>query len=449
MANRGVDDVNNVRLTRRHWLAGMAGASLILWTSRSGFARQATPIASPVDTTRDWRSEQWVGTWATGMHRPSPGMGEEFPSQIFDLQNKTVRQIVRGSVGGDQVRVRLANTFGEEPLVIGAAHVALRDADERIDPAADRPLTFSGLPGVTIPPGAVVVSDPVALDVPPLTELAVSLYFPEPASSSTVHGFGFQTNYISEDGDFTAETALPVETEMQSWLFLTGIDVAGSDATGAIVTLGDSITDGAFSTPDTNHRWPDFLAERISAADQGPLAVLNQGIGGNRLLHDSPKELPFFGPTALARFDRDVLAQPGVTHLIVFEGINDIGLPSMGGNPAENVSAESLIAGLRQLAERAHERGIVAIGATITPYEGAMYFTPEGETKRQAVNDWIRTGGAFDGLIDFDAVVRDPDHPARILPAYDGGDHLHINDAGFKAMADSIDLDLFQTSSGG
>lgn len=435
--------MRDVRLTRRRWVAGMTGMGLTLWSFRSGLARQATPIASPVDATRDWRNEQWVGTWAAGMHRPSPGMGEEFPSQIFELQNTTLRQIVRGTVGGDQVRVRLANTFGDTPLVIGSAHIALREGDERIDPASDRALTFSGLPGMTIPSGAVVISDPVALDVPPLAELAVSLYFPEATTSGTVHGFAFQTNYLSEDGDFTAEPALPVESEMQSWLFLTGIDVAGADAAGAIVTLGDSITDGAFSTPDTNHRWPDFLAERVVPANE-PFAVLNQGIGGNRLLHDSPKELPFFGPAALARFDRDVLALPGVTHVIVFEGINDIGLPSMGGNPAENVSAEALIAGLRQLAERAHEQGIVAIGATITPFEGAMYFSPEGEDKRQAVNDWIRTSGAFDGVIDFDAVVRDPDQSARILPDYDGGDHLHINDAGFKAMADSIDLSLFE-----
>jgi lysophospholipase L1-like esterase len=437
--------VSATTLTRRQLVvAGAALSGAMFWRGSSTFARQATPIASPVDATRDWQSERWVGTWAAGVHRPSPGMGEAFPSQIFDLEGKTVRQIVRGSIGGDRVRIRLANTFGDAPLVVGAAHIALRDGDERIEPSTDRTLTFSGSPSVTIPSGSIVLSDPVALDVPPLAELAVSLYFPEPATSSTVHGFAFQTNYMSDDGDFTAETALPVETTMQSWLFLTGVDVAGSDASGAIVALGDSITDGAFSTPDTNHRWPDFLAERVSMSDRGAFAVLNQGIGGNRLLNDSLPEFPFFGPAALARFDREVLALPGVTHLIIFEGINDIGLSTMSGDPSQDVSAEEMIAGLRQLAERAHEHGIVAIGATITPYEGTEnYFSADGEAKRQAVNDWIRSGGAFDGLIDFDAVVRDPDHPARLLSAYDGGDHLHMNDAGFQAMAESIDLGLF------
>jgi lysophospholipase L1-like esterase len=386
------------------------------------------------------------------------------------LGGRTLRQIVRLSLGGEQVRIRLANTFGEEPVTIGAAHVALRDGDERIDPAAGRPLTFSGLPSVTIPAGAIVLSDPVDLAVPNLAELAISLYFPERATSRTVHSLAFQTNYLSEEGEFTAEATLPVETELQAWLYLTGVDVAVSEPTGAIVALGDSITDGAFSTPDTNHRWPDFLADRLAASGQPMRGVLNQGIGGNMVLNDGAGDFVFAGPSALARFDREVLAMPGVSHLIIFEGINDIGQseiadetppssgdssPSQGearegaglGWENQRISAEDLIAGLRQLAERAHEHGIVTYGATITPFEGAeYYFTPEREGMRQAVNDWIRTGGAFDAVIDFDAITRDPDHPARLLPAYDGGDHLHINDAGFQAMADGIDLALFQAS---
>jgi lysophospholipase L1-like esterase len=444
----GEAQLSGRRFTRRRWIACAAGAvGLAIRGTDAAYARQGTPVASPIPAGRDWRRENWVGSWAAGVHVASPGFGEVFPSQIFELGGRTLRQIVRLSLGGEQVRIRLANTFGEEPVTIGAARVALRDGDEGIDPASDRQMTFSGLPSITIPAGAVVLSDPGDLAVPDLAELAVSLYFPDPTTSRPVHGFAFQTNYLSGDGDFTAEAALPVEEEMLSWLYLTGVDVAVAEPAGAIVALGDSITDGAFSTPDTNHRWPDFLADRLAASGQPMLGVLNQGIGGNQVLNDAPPEFPFFGPSALARFDREVLAMPGISHLIVFEGINDIGLSGMVGDAARRVSPDELIAGLRQLAERAHEHGIVAYGATITPYEGtADYFTPEGEMVRQAVNDWIRTGGAFDAVIDFDAITRDPDHPVRLLPAYDGGDHLHINDAGFQAMADGIDLALFHAS---
>ncbi len=276
------------------------------------------------------------------MHAPSAGFGEQFPSQIFEFDKQTVRQIVRTSVGGDQVRVRIANTFGDVPLVIGAARLALRGADERIDPASDRVLMFSGSPAIIVPPGALAVSDPVALTVPALSELAVSMYFPEPTTSTTVHALAFQTNYFSPVGDFTAEAAMPVETTAQAWVFLTGIDVTVTEPTSVVVALGDSITDGALSTPDTNQRWPDLLAERLAAeTDQPAMAVLNAGIGGNRVLRNPPEGFEFAGPNALARFDRDVLAQPGVTHLIVFEGINDIGLPAVTGDPAEFVSADA------------------------------------------------------------------------------------------------------------
>ena len=417
-----------------------------LWGGRPAIARQATPVSSPASLTRNWRGERWVGTWAAAMHEPSAGFGEEFPSQFFEFDKQTVRQIVRTSVGGEQVRVRLANTFGDVPLVIGAARLALRDSQERIDPASDRVLTFSGSPSISIPPGALAVSDPVALFVPAFSELAVSMYFPEPTTSTTVHAFAFQTNYFSPIGDFTAEAAMPVEKTAQAWVFLTGIDVTVSEPTGVVVALGDSITDGALSTPDTNQRWPDLLAERLAAeTDQPATAVLNAGIGGNRVLRNPPEGFEFAGPNALARFDRDVLAHPGVTHMIVFEGINDIGLPAITGDPAEFVSAEALVAGLRQIAERAHEHGIVVIGATITPFEGSMVFSEKGEAIRQAVNDWIRGGGAFDAVLDFDEVLRDPTQPTRLLPAFDAGDLLHPNDAGFAAMADSIDLALLRT----
>jgi lysophospholipase L1-like esterase len=377
------------------------------------------------------------------MHTPGPGFGEELPSQIFEFEKQTVRQVVRTSIGGDQVRVRLANTFGDTPLVIGAARLALRDTEERIDRASDRELTFSGSTSLTIPPGAVAISDPVALPVPALSDLAVSIYFPEPTTSTTVHGFAFQTNYISPVGDFSSEATMPVESTAQTWVFLAGVDVMVGEPTGVVVALGDSITDGAFSTPDTNRRWPDLLAERLIAdSDHPAMAVVNAGIGGNRLLNNAPAGFEFAGQSALARFDRDVLAQPGITHLIVLEGTNDIGMPALSGDLAEFVSADALIAGLLQLIERAHEHGIVIIGATITPLDDSMVYSEEGEAIRQAVNAWIRTNGAFDAVIDFDEVVRDPQHPTRLVSAFDGGDHLHPNDAGFAAMVDSIDLAL-------
>ena len=275
---------NRLPLTRRRYLAGaVAIASGSALGRGSAFAHQATPAATPA-VQRDWRGEHWVGSWTAGMHVPGPGFGDEFPSQIFELGNRTLRQIVRLSTGGEQVRIRLANTFGDKPIVIGTASVAQRDHDEAIDPASARGLTFSGLPGVMIPAGAIVLSDPVDLAVANLTELVVSLYFPEATTGSTVHGFAFQTNYISTEGNFAAEVSLPVESAMQSWVFLTGVDVNVAAPRGAIVALGDSITDGAFSTSDTNHRWPDILADRLAASQGAMPGVLNQGIGGNHVL---------------------------------------------------------------------------------------------------------------------------------------------------------------------
>lgn len=428
-------------ITRRRFVvaaSAMAGAAL--WGRLPALARQATPIAEM----RDWQGETWIGTWATSPHMPGPGFEDVMPSQIFEFDDQTVRQIVRVSAGGYAVRIRLSNLFGEEPLLIGAARVALREDGETIDPASDHVLTFSGQPSISIPPGALALSDPVDLAVPPLAELAVSLYFPEAVTSNTVHGFSFQTNYLAPagGGDQTAEATLPADATMQTWVFLTGVDVAVSEPANVVIALGDSITDGAFSTPDTNQRWPDLLANRlVESADEGQVSVLNQGIGGNRLLSSGEGDFAFTGPAALARFDRDVLAQPGATHLIVYLGINDIGFATMAG---EEARAEELIAALRQIAERGHEAGLIVLGATITPFAGAAYYSPEGEVTRQAVNEWIRTGGAYDAVIDFDAVVRDPANPAHVLPAFDGGDALHINDAGFAAMADSIDLSLLR-----
>lgn len=441
----GSGSQTHVAMTRRGWMAGVGALLGALALNRKfAFAQEATPLASPVPALRNWERERWIGSWGAAPHIPSPGFEDFMPSQIIELDDQTLRQIVRLSAGGEQVRIRLSNLFGEAPVHIGAVHVALHNGEQRIDPATDRVVTFSGNPSIAIPPGALVLSDPVDLAIPELAELAVSLYFPEPTTSTTVHGFALQTNHLSSAGDFTGDAEMPVAGTLESWLFLTGIDVAVAEPAAVVVALGDSITDGTGSTPDTNHRWPDLLAERLAASESlGPVGVLNAGIGGNRLLNNGAGDFTFAGPGALARFDRDVLAQAGVTHLIVFEGINDIGFAAMAGEGAAPVGADELTAALRQIAERAHEQGIAVYGATITPFAGAIYFTPEAEATRQAVNAWIRDGGAFDAVLDFDAIVRDPASPASLLPAFDSGDHLHINDAGYQAMAESIDLALF------
>ncbi len=388
----------------------------------------------------------WVGTWGT-----APA-GPPLPAALQTFNDQTVRLIVHTSIGGTQVRVRVSNEFGTTALRIGAARVALRQAGADIVPASDRVLTFSGLPAITVPPGAPILSDPVALDVPALSDLAVSLYLPGQASAETIHGSAFQTNDISLPGDFSGAAVLPVQRSITSWPFLTEVDVTGVGRRSAIVALGDSITDGAITTVDANRRWPDLLALRLQSSSapwhsqHARLGVVNRGIGGDRLLRD-PGVQPLFGRSALERFDRDVVATTGVDYLIVLIGINDIGHPGTGSAPADPpVTAAELIAGYRQLIARAHATGIAIFGATLTPFEGTIfagYYTPEKEAVRQAVNAWIRSSDEFDGVIDFERAVRDPAQPTRMLPAYDSGDHLHPNDLGMQAMANAIDLGLF------
>jgi len=383
-------------------------------------------------------NQQWVGTWSTALHAPDAGFGITNPG----FNGQTLRQIVHASVGGDQVRVRLS-TFGASALVIGAAHIALRDAGAAIVPGSDRTLTFSGSPAITIPASAVVLSDPVELDVPELGDLAVSIFVPESTGPATWHFAAFQTSYISPLGDFTASAVMPVDSTTQAWFWLAGVEVTTSKQTGVIVALGDSITDGTASTPDTNNRWPNQLARRLIAQPGNhKMGVLDEGIAGNRILHD------IIGANALARFDRDVLVQTGVTYVIVLEGINDIGF---GGLGFEVVTADEIIAGHQQLIEPAHARGLKIYGATLTPFAVTTipgYYSVAGEAKRQAVNAWIRTSGAYDAVIDFDAVTRDPNNPLSLLPLYDSGDHLHPNDAGYQAMGNAIDLKLFKWGEG-
>jgi lysophospholipase L1-like esterase len=340
----------------------------------------------------------------------------------------------------------LSNELGTQRIVIGAARIALRSVAESIDPATDRALTFGGVPSITMPTGAPVVSDPVALDVPPLSELAVSIYLPHLTPVSTVHLLGLQTSYVSapDSGDLTGAATLLPSGPIGSWPLLTGVQVKASRRAEAVVVLGDSITDGAGSTVNANRRWPDMLSERLQARpDLDHLAVLNQGIIGNRLLRPGTGPVTqLLGAAGLARFDRDVVAQPAVGFAIVLLGINDLGAPV-----SEAVSVDELIAGHQQLIERAHLRGIRIFGATLPPFEGATmpgFYTPEGEQKRQAINEWIRTAGEYDGVIDFDRALRDPGHPTRLLPVYDSGDHLHPNDAGTRAMAEAVPLRLFR-----
>ncbi len=387
----------------------------------------------------------WIGTWGAS---PAPEWAN--PAQMLASKllfaNQTVREIVHTSAGGNTVRVRLSNAYGSDPITIGAAHIALRGNESAITAASDRVLTFNGRPSVLIPANALVLSDPVKLDVPASADLAISIFLPKPTAGAGIHYSAQQTSYIAA-GDLTSSASLPeAAVTLTSWVFLTGVDVAAPVSAATIVAFGDSITDGARSTVDANRRWPNFLADRLLAQkNHSEFGVLDEGIGGNRVLHD-PAVNVGFGVNALARFDRDVLSQPGVRYVIVMEGINDIGHPGESAPQNQTVSAEEIIGGLRQMAERAHENGIKIFGATLTPFTGTTipgYFTPEKEVKRKAVNEWIRSSHAFDGVIDFDKAVQDPANPVHMLAAYDGGDHLHPGDAGYKAMGEAINLSLF------
>jgi lysophospholipase L1-like esterase len=415
-------------------------------------------LLAPFQTSAQ-QGDHWVGTWAVAsVGRPqtappplaptaapvgaSVGPAQTAPPpppQLVHFNNQTLRQIVRTSVGGRRLRVVLSNTFGTSPLTIGAAHVAVRDLGSAIATGSDRVLTFSARPTISIPAGAVVFSDPVDLAVGPMSDLAIDLYLPgntNTPSPLTYFGGALQTSYVSETGNHAGTPGFPVVATTASWFLVSRVEVMAPVSVGAIVTVGDSITAGSRSTPDTNNRYPNHLARRLSGL-ASPMAVLNAGIGGNRVLSEGAFNA---GINVVARFDRDVLQQTGVTHVIVLEGINDIGVARENPTP----TAEDLIAAHKQLIERAHTRGLKIFGATLTPFEGAVAFTAAGETKRQALNQWIRTSGAYDGVIDFDLATRDPSQPARFLPQYESGDHLHPSDAGYKAMADAIDLSLFK-----
>jgi lysophospholipase L1-like esterase len=421
------------KISRRGAFRSLAWVAAVL----AGLVAAPAPAQQGADT-------DWIGTWTAS---PQPVWDADFFAPVGiprALRDQTLRQVARVSLGGDQIRVVISNEYGDRPLVIGSAHVALAGDGVAIVPGSDRALTFGGSPSVTIPPGAPMISDPVDLTVAPLGSVAVSLYLPEITPTTTWHNEGVQTAYISGEGDFAADIEFEPAQTIKSRIFLSGIMVDAAPDARAIVTFGDSITDGATSTPDANHRWPDFLAERLHEAG-AEVAVLNQGISGARVLRDR------MGDNALARFDRDVLSQPRADTVILMMGINDIGWPDTllvpDGEPAP--SADDIIAGYKQLIARAHAQGMTILGATLTPFENTFhgnplfgYYSVAKEAKRQAVNQWIRTSGAFDGVIDFDAMTRDPSNPRHIRAEFDSGDHLHPQDTGYEAMAGGIDLDL-------
>ena len=428
------------------------------------------PIVPVTAQAQGSRANQWVGTWASGPVALPPSAapaGNPPEASPFGnpprIANQTLRQIVRTSIGGSQVRVALTNRFGTTPLRIGGAHVAIREKGSAIVERLSARLTFRGQPSVTVEARSMVVSDPVVLAVPALSDLAIDIYLPDDLSNATspatYHPSALTTNYLSPPGNHSGAARMPVGSTFQQWFYLARVDVLSGAAPGAVVTIGDSITDGTGSTPDTNSRWPDFLARRLVAAyGASAPAVLNVGIAGNRVLsHNAGLDVlrraglnvpasdalqdpnALFGPSGLSRFDEDVLLQPGVTHVIVLETINDIGMAFDAAPP----TVKDLIAGHRALIQRAHARGLRIYGGTLTPFKGAFYWTEAGEAKRRALNDWIRTGAEYDGAIDFEAVVRDPNDPSKFRPEFHPGDWLHGSDAGYKAMAGAADLAVF------
>jgi lysophospholipase L1-like esterase len=377
--------------------------------------------------------DRWVTSWSASPQVATPGT---LAAVGFD--NQTVRDIIVTSVGGDPIRLELTNVFGTSPLEVGHVTVAMAGPGPWVAPGTIHQVTFGGRVSFQIPAGAQILSDPVAMRVWPLQDLAVSVYLPGPTGAATFHSDAQQVNWVSATGDYADQDAGVFPAQTQSWYYLSGLIVRSSGAEGTVVAFGDSITDGFGSTVGANARWPNDLAGRLDALNGPTLSVADEGISGNQVLTGSL----WFGASAEARFGRDALDQPGVRDIIVLEGINDIGFSAVPPHPGTEVTAAHIIAGYQQLIAQAHARGLKIFGATLLPFQGAGYYTAAGEAKREAVNAWIRTSGAFDGVIDFDALMRDPAHPSMINPAYDSGDHLHPNDAGYQAMANAISLKM-------
>jgi lysophospholipase L1-like esterase len=388
----------------------------------------------------------WIATWAASPQAKSPNPREA----LVNIDNQTVRERVRVSIAGSQIQLRFSNEFGSSALIIGSGTVAVPLDASSVKQESIRNVTFEGQKSVTIPAGAPVLSDPVMFPVTSGAEISISIYFPKRLTTPTLHAFAFKHAVVSKHGDFTHAEKIEAAATSTASIFVTAIFVPAQPQERLVVAFGDSITDGDGSTIDADNNWPSNLVRRaVKQLEASTFAVVNEGIVGNRLLRDGD----IFGLSALARFDRDALVLPGVTHIVLLEGLNDICFPGakMDGqylaDPAETRGAQDITDAYRQLISRAHARGVKVIGATITPCEGVEipgYYSEAKEATRQAVNKWIRTSGAFDRVIDFDAVVRDPNHPSQLLPKFASKDHLHPNDEGYKAMADSIDLNLFR-----
>lgn len=379
------------------------------------------------------QSEHWITTWTTSQQLVAPNP----PREGASFADQTVRMIAHVSVGGRRIRVELSNMLNAPPLEIGAAHVGLHKGEGAVVEGTDRVLTFGGAASLTIQPGVAALSDPVDLNVAPLSDLAVTLYLQGTPGPATTHAVGLHTAYVSK-GNVTGSPSMPDPAKIFAYVWLSAVDVMAGREASTIVALGDSITDGFATTRDANQSWSALLARRLSAnkATQNA-AVVNQGISGNQVLRDGA------GLSALARLDRDVLSHSGVQWVILLEGINDINIRGReDGRTA--LTAEELIWGYRQIIERCHAHGIQVVGATILPEAGFTMASERGEKIRLEVNRWIRTKGNFDAVVDFDAAVRDPENPARIKPAFDSGDHLHPNDAGSQALAGAVDLGLFR-----
>jgi lysophospholipase L1-like esterase len=388
----------------------------------------------------------WIASWAASPQSGSPNPREA----LLNIDNQTVRERVRISIGGSQIQLRFSNEFGSSPLVIGSVTVAVPTDASSVEQKSIRSVTFEGHKSVTIPAGAPVLSDLITFPVIFGAEISVSIYFPKRLTTPTLHAFAFKHAVISQHGDFTHAEKIDAATTSTASISVTAVFVRAQASERLVVAFGDSITDGDGSTVDADKNWPsDLIRRAANTSKTSALAVVNEGIVGNRLLSDGD----IFGISALARFDRDALVLGGVTHIVLLEGLNDICFPGakMDGqylaDPNEMRSVQDITDAYRQLISRAHARGLKLIGATITPCEGVDipgYYSDAKEATRQAVNKWIRTSGAFDGVIDFDAVVRDPNHPSQLLPKFASKDRLHPNDDGYKAMADSIDLNLFK-----
>ncbi|HSQ94756.1 MAG TPA: SGNH/GDSL hydrolase family protein [Croceibacterium sp.] len=385
---------------------------------------------------------KWVASWTAAPHAP---LGTTGPFAAADYDNVTIAQILRISEGGTSVRVVFSNRYGPHPLTIGAARVVQIDDANNEVPGTSRMLTFGGESGAVIPRGAPFKSDAVAVKLPDLARLKVEIYLPEATGPCTCHLTGQDDLLVSPPGNFVGKPFTPADKK-QFRAFLTGVEVDSPDALGTIVAYGDSITDGVGSTPGKNRRWPDILADRLHAAHK-EWAVANEAISGNRVLS------PGMGESALSRFDEDVLSLPNVKYILVFEGVNDIGnrfgkrspnQPNFPGLDLDPITVDQMIAGYKQIIERAHEKGIKVFGSPIGPYKGASYWSEEGEAARQKINDWILHGGAFDGVFRLDTAFADPADPRQYRDGYHMGDHLHGSDAGLKAAGDSIDLKLFK-----